>query len=130
MSIALDEFQEAKVRIKAKEERQIAVIKEQVIRDIQPKFGEIEKMKAEALNKLSVDYNANRNLATEQYNAQLVALQGKYESDKKIVAENAEKKKSELLNTTLQAETYEVTKECERAIADIDNLIAKRTEKE
>jgi RecG-like helicase len=49
---------------------------------------------------------------------------------KKEIVENAEKRKNDIFNSTLQAETYEVVKECEKAIIDIDNLIAKRTEKE
>jgi hypothetical protein len=130
MNIALTEFQETKSRIKAKEEREVAIVRERVLREIQPKFNEIEQMKKDALDKLSVDYGANRNLATEQYNAQLVALQQKFESDKRIISENAENKKSEILDATLQAETYMITKDCERAIADIDSLIAKRQEKE
>ena len=130
MNIALTELQEAKARIKAKEEREIAIIREKVLREIQPKYVEIEQMKAEELNTLSNNYNANRNSASQQYNAQLVALQQGFESKKKEVVELAEKRKEDLLTATLQSETYEITKECERVIADIDNLIAKRTEKE
>lgn len=130
MGIALLEFEEAKARIKAKEEREVSLIKERVLRDIQPKYAEIEQMKAEELNSLQNNYNLNRNSATEQYNAQLVALQQGFENKKKEVVELAENKKQELLNATLQSETYEITKECERAIADLNNLIAKRTEKE
>lgn len=129
-SIALLELQEAKARIKAKEEREVAVIKEKVLREIQPKYVEIEQMKNEELNSLSSNYTANRTSATEQYNAQLVALQQDFENKKKEVIELAEKRKKELLDATLQTETYEITKECERAIVDLDNLIAKRTEKE
>jgi hypothetical protein len=130
MSIALKYFENVKAQIKAEEEKQVKDIKERVIREIQPKYAEIEQMKNETLNKLTADYTANRNSATEQYNLQLTALQQKFENDKKVIAENTEKKKAEILNATLQTETYEITKECERAIADIDNLIAKRTEKE
>ena len=130
MSIALKYFENVKAQSKAEEERQVAVTKERVLREIQPKYAEIEKIKAEELNDLQNTYNANRNSATEQYNAQLVALQQNFENRKKEVIENAEKRKVDLLNSTLQAETYEITKECEKAIIDIDNLIAKRAEKE
>ena len=130
MSIALTEFQEAKARLKAREEREVAIIKEKVARDIQPKYAELDKIKAEELNKLTASYNANRNFAMEQYNAQLNSLQEKYEIDKKNVVEVTEKKKNDLLKVTLQNETYAITTECEKAIADLDNLIAKRTEKE
>jgi hypothetical protein len=130
MNIALKHLENAKVQIKAEEERQVSAIKERVLREIQPKYAEIEKMKADELNSLSSNYVNSKNLATEQYNAQLVALQQNFEIKKKEVVEMADKRKQELLTATLQSETYEVTKECERAILDIDNLIAKRTEKE
>ena len=130
MNIVLKYFEDVKAQIKAEEERQVAVTKDRVLREIQPKYAEIEKIKVEELNDLQNTYNTNRNTATEQYNAQLVALQQNFENRKKEVIENAEKRKVDILNSTLQAETYEVTKECEKAIIDIDNLIAKRTEKE
>lgn len=130
MSIALNELQEAKARIKAKEEREVSIIRERVLRDIQPKYAEIEQIKAEELNNLQNNYNASRTSATEQYNAQLVALQQSFENKKKEIIENVEKRKADLLGATLQAETYDITKECEKTIIDLDNLIAKRTEKE
>ena len=130
MNIALKYFEDVKEQIKAEEERQVAITKDRVLREIQPKYAEIEKIKTEELNDLQNTYNTNRNTATEQYNSQLVALQQNFENRKKEVIENAEKRKVDLLNSTLQAETYEITKECEKAIIDIDTLIAKRTEKE
>lgn len=130
MGIALDEFQETKARIKAKEEREVAIIKERVVREIQPKYAEIEQMKAEELNTLSKNYMAKRNSAIEQHNAQLSALQDDFESKKKEVVEGAEKRKQDLLKATLQSETYRITQECGKAIIDLDNLISKRIEKE
>jgi hypothetical protein len=130
MGIAVKYFENVKAQIKAEEERQVATIRERVLRDIQPKYAEIEQIKAEELNTLQHNYNASRTSATEQYNAQLVALQQNFENKKKEIIENVEKRKVDLLNSTLQTETYDITKECEKAIIDIDNLIAKRTEKE
>ena len=130
MNIALKYFEDVKAQIKAEEERQVAITKDRVLREIQPKYAEIEKIKAEELNDLQNNYNTNRNAATEQYNAHLVALQQNFENRKKEVIQNAEKRKTDLLHSTLQAETYEITEECKMAIIDIDKLIAKRTEKE
>lgn len=130
MNIALKYFEVVKAQIKAEEERQVAITKDRVLREIQPKYAEIEKIKVEELNVLQNNYNTNRNAATEQYNSQLVALQQHFENRKKAVIENAEKRKVDLLTATLQSETYKITEECKMAIADIDNLIAKRTEKE
>ena len=116
-------LENAKAQIKAEEERQLAVVRERVIHDVQPKFAEIEKLKNEKLNQLAVDYNSSRSLATEQYNSQLVALQSKFENDRKMVVESSETKKSEILNSLLASETYAITKECDKAIAKLDAQI-------
>ena len=130
MDITIQELEETKVRLKATKEREIALIRENVTRDIQPKLAEIEQMKAEELNKLIVSYNANRNFATEQYNAQLVALQENHETDKKNVIELAEQRKIDLFNSTFNSQVDKIVNECDSTIFDIDNLIKKRTQKE
>lgn len=130
MSIALKHYEAAKANIKAEEQGEIAIIRERVVREIQPKYVEIEKMKNEELDKATSDYSATKNSIAEHYNSQLVALQNKYENDKKQIIELAEKRKAEILNSMLQSETYEITTECEKAIAEIDNLIAKLRSKE
>lgn len=130
MDITLQYFENAKAQIKAEKERRIAIIRENVIREVQPKCVEIEQLKAEEINKLTTDYNTSKSLAVEQYNAHLVALQQKFESDKKSIMELAEKRKSDIIDTTLKAKTYEIAKTFDKAIEDIDILIAKRTKKE
>lgn len=126
----LKHLENARANIIAEKEQKVAMVKERVKIEIQPKFNEIEQMKTAALNKASNDYNANRNLATENYNAQLNALKEKYESDQKAILENTENKKADMLNMAIQTATYEEEKQCARAVADIDNLIAKIKEKE
>lgn len=123
MSYVLKHLENAKAQIKAEEERQITIIKDKVIREIQPKYTELEQSKNEIINKLTEDYSFARKSATDQYNSQLVALQQKFENDKKMVVEAHENKKQEILNSTIATETYEVTKECEKAIAKIDAQI-------
>ena len=130
MDITLQYFENLKAQIKAEEQKQVANIKERVLREIQPKYAEIDQMKAEEINLLTSNYNANRNSANEQYNAQLVALQQDFENKKKEVIQLAQSRKDDLLNSTLQSETYVITKQCGQAIIDINNLIEKRTEKE
>lgn len=122
-NIALRYLETAKVQIKAEEDRQVAIIKERVVREMQPKYAEVEKIKAEELNRLVVDYNAKRNTATEQYNATLSALQSKLDADKTAVIESVEKKKADMLNQVLATETYQITKDCEKAIAKLDAQI-------
>lgn len=116
-------LENAKAQIKSEEDRQIAIIKDRVIREIQPKYAEIENLRNDRLNQLAADYNANRKLITEQYNAQLEAMLHKFEADQKAVAESAESKKSEILNHMLTNETYAIVKEYEKAIAKLDDQI-------
>lgn len=123
-------YEQAKVNIIAEKNQKVAIIKDRILREIQPKYAEIEKFKAEALNQLNLDYNSNRNAYAEDYNSRLVALQNKFENDKKAIVENAENKKTEVLNLAIQTETYEVEKEYTRAVADLDALISKLSKKE
>ena len=126
----LRHYETLRATLIAEKEQKIAVIKEQIKRDIQPKFAELDKLKQEALNKASVEYNNNRNLATEQYNAQLVALKEKFEVEQKAILQTLENKKTEMLNLAIQEATYEEEKQCARAVADIDGLINKIKVKE
>jgi F0F1-type ATP synthase membrane subunit b/b' len=126
--IALKYLENARAQIKAEEERLVAVAKDNVVRNIQPKYQEIEQMKAEAINTLVTDFNTDKNILTEEYNKKMISLQNKFESDKKAVVENAEKKKTEILNSVLATETYAITKECDKAIAKLDAQIAELKE--
>ena len=126
----LRHYETLRATLIAEKEQKIAVIKEQIKRDIQPKFAELDKLKQEALNKASVEYNNNRNLATEQYNAQLVALKEKFEVEQKAILQTLENKKTEMLNLAIQTATYEEEKQCAMAVADIDGLINKIKVKE
>ncbi len=130
MDFIIKHYESAKANILAEKEQKVAVAKEQAKRDVQPKFQEIEQMKSTALQKASADYNSGRNLLTEQYNAQLMALKTQFESEQNAILENAEAKKTEILNVAIQTATYEEEKQCARAITDLDNLIAKIKEKE
>lgn len=130
MDISLQYFERIKADILAEKERQIALIKESVLREIQPKCNEIEQLKAEEINRLTIDYNTKKNLAVEQYNNQLVTLQQNFENDKNKIIELTEKRKTDILDNTLKAKTSEITKTFDKAIEDIDILIAKRTKKE
>lgn len=116
-------LENAKAQIKAEEDRQVEIIRQRVIQENQPKNQEIEQIKAEAINKLTIDYSNNRNAVIEQQNKQLTALQEKFESDKNAVCENAEKKKTEIFNSALANATYEITRDCEKAIAKLDAQI-------
>jgi hypothetical protein len=130
MDVTIQYFENLKAQLKAEEERQVALVKERVLREIQPKYDEIEQMAAEELNNLQNNYIAKKNSATEQYNAQLVALQQGFENKKKEVVAATQKRKEDLLKATLEAQTYEITKQFERGVFDLDNLIKKRIEKE
>lgn len=116
-------LEQAKAQIKAEEQRQVEIIRQQVVQEIAPKNQEIEQLKAEAINTLTVDYSNTRNTIIEQQNKQLAVLQEKFENDKKSVYENAEKKKTEMFNCALASATYEITRDCEKAISKLDAQI-------
>lgn len=130
MEAVLRHLENVKAQLKAEEEMHVAQAKERVLRDIQPKYAEIEQIKAEELNSLQKDYATNRNAITEQYNVQLAVLQQNFDKKNKEIVELAQKRKEELYETTLHKETCLIKKEFEDAIIDIDELIAERTEKE
>lgn len=116
-------LEQAKAQIKAEEERQVQIIKQQVVQEVAPKNQEIEQLKAEAINSLTVEYSNTRNAIIEQQNKQLAVLQEKFENDKNAVCENAEKKKTEMFNSALANATYEITRDCEKAISKLDAQI-------
>lgn len=123
-------LESAKAQIKAQEEREGAIIKERVLNEIQPKFAEIEQIKAEELDLLTKNYNADRKYAAEQYDAQVVALQKNYDIKNEEIIQMAENKKADLLKSTVDAEVRKVVEDCRKAILELDNLIAKRSQKE
>ena len=125
MNIALKHLENARANINAEKEIEVAKVKERVLREIQPKYIEIDNISKEEKQKISNAYAENRALATQEYNAHLVAMQTKFEEDTKCVTDLAEKRKNEILNAELQKATYEITKNC-----DIDNLISKIKDKE
>ena len=130
MEAVLRHLENVKAQLKAEEEMHVAQAKERVLRDIQPKYTEIEQIKAEELNSLQKDYVINRNAIIEQHNVQLAMLQQNFDKKNKEIVELAQNRKEELYQTTLQEETRLVVKKFEDAIIDIDELIAERTEKE
>lgn len=123
-------LEQTKAQIKAEEERRSNEMKERVLLDCQIKNQEIDRITAETVNKAYTEYEAAKALLTEQFNKQLIALEQKYQNDIKAYTENAEAKKAAIFNTALQTAIYPITTECEKVIADLDNLIKKRTNKE
>lgn len=116
-------LEQAKAQIKAEEQREFELAKQAVIREMAPKNQELDQIKVEELNKITANYQNTRSAIIEQHNKQLVALQEKYEAEKSTVAQAIEKKKTELLNTALSNATYEITRDCEKAIAKLENQI-------
>lgn len=123
-------FEQMKVQLKAEEEKELAEIKTQVVCDCQIRNEEIDKITSETIAQCYTDNEAAKNAITEQANKQIIALDQKYQNDVKRFSENAENKKTELFNRALNTATYAVTTKYEKAIADLDNLIAKRKDKE
>jgi hypothetical protein len=113
----------AKAQILAEEKKEIELIKQKVTREIAPKYQELEAIKTEAINKISMEYSKSREALTNNFNAQMTALQNKFESDKKAFIDNTENKKVEIFNVTLNTETYPITSKYDKEIAKLDAQI-------
>ena len=116
-------LENAKKQLLAEKERQIAIVRNRISQEIAPKYNEIDKIKNESLNGLTVNFDASKNALTEQYNNQIIALQKNYEEEKNNVILDSEKKKKEMFSAMLTKETYEIDKKFEKAIAMLDNGI-------
>ena len=116
-------LENAKKQLLAERERQIAIVRNRISQEIAPKYNEIDKIRNESLNGLTVNFDASKNALTEQYNNQIIALQKNYEEEKNNVILDCEKKKKEMFSAMLTKETYEIDKKFEKAIAMLDNGI-------
>lgn len=118
-------LEDAKANIIADKERQVAIIKQQVTSNVSPKFSEIEKLKSESESKLATNYNHDRDLITQDYNAQLISRQKRYEQELALVKSDAEKRKKEIFDTEMATATCGVLEECNNAVNLLDNHIKK-----
>ena len=116
-------LENAKKQLLNEKERQIAIVRNRISQEIAPKYNEIDKIRNESLNGLTVNFDASKNALTEQYNNQIIALQKNYEEEKNNVILDSEKKKKEMFSAMLTKETYEIDKKFEKAIAMLDNGI-------
>ena len=118
-------IQNAIANIKSEEQREISLVKDRVMREkIIPFNQEIDKVKAESIAKLNELFEQEKAKLTGQFNENLVALQKKFESDKQIINETAEKKKADNANAVIATATYEITSRCEKAIAKLNSIEA------
>ena len=110
-------------QVKAEEQRELSALKERIMREkIIPFNQEIDKVKAESISKLNQLFDQEKMALTKQYNDNLVALQKKYDNDKQIINETAEKKKAENANAVIATETYEITNRYDNAIAKLNSI--------
>lgn len=99
--------------IKALEERQVAVIKDKVIREkVAPFNQEIDQARVKAENELLQKLNAN-----------IKALQEQFSKEKQLLLEVGEKKKAEYLNSVMASETYQITSECDKIISKLNSQV-------
>ena len=103
----------AKIQIKAEEEREIALVKDRIMREkIAPFNQEIDQARIKAEAELSTELNS-----------QITALQQDFANKKQALFEAGEKKKAEHLNSIMATETYAITSKADKAIAKIDAQI-------
>lgn len=121
-------LENAKAQIKAEADRECAIVIEKAKREkIIPFNQDIDKDKAETIAKLNQAQMEEKAKITETYNLSLVKLQEKYDGDRKIIVDLAEKKKADNESAVLATETYPITKDCDKAIAKLDAQIAELT---
>ena len=113
-------------QVKDSEQRELLVAKERIMREkIIPFNQEIDKIKAESIDKLSRLFDQEKMTLTKQYNDNLIALQQKFDVDKQIINDTAEKKKTENENAVMATETYEITNRYKKAIAKLNSIEGK-----
>lgn len=99
--------------IKAVEQRQIAAVKERVMRDkIVPFNQEIDQARAKAETELAQTLSKN-----------IAALQEQFALEKKALYDAGEKKKADNLSSVMATETYNITSECQNAIGQLTKQI-------
>lgn len=110
-------------QVKAEEQKELSLVRDRVMREkIIPFNQEIDKVKAESISKLNQLFDQEKMVLTKQYNDNLVALQKKYDNDKQIINETAEKKKAENANAVIATETYEIANRYDNAIAKLNSI--------
>ena len=123
-------FEQMKAQLKAEEEKELAEIKDQVTCDCQIRNEEIDKITSQTIAQCYTDNETAKSVVLEHANRQITALDQKYQSDVKKYTEDAENKKKEIFTRALNTASLATTTKYEKAIADIDNLILKRKDKE
>jgi hypothetical protein len=109
--------------IKAEEQREVAVVKDKVTREkIVPFNQEIDRKKQESIELLNKWFDEQKSIETGAFNDRLAKLQAKYNEDKNIIEDTAEKKKLDNANAVLATATYEITTKCEKYIAKLNSM--------
>ena len=99
--------------LKALEQRQVAVIKDKVMREkIAPFNQELDQLRAKAESEKA-----------QELAEKIAQLQQKFAEEKKALVEAGERKKQDNLTAVMATETYDITTECEKAIAKLNNMI-------
>ena len=110
-------------QIKAEQEREISTIRDKVTREkIVPFNQEIDRDKSQSIAMLDKWLSDQKMALTGTYNESLAKLQAKYNEDKKIVEETAEKKKIENANAVIETAIYEIKSKCEETIAKLNAI--------
>lgn len=103
----------AKLQIQAETEREIALVKDRIMREkIAPFNQELDQARIKAEAELS-----------QELNTKITALQQEFAKKKQGLFDAGEKKKAEYLNSIMATETYAITGKADKAIAKIDAQI-------
>ena len=109
--------------IKAEEQREVAVVKDKVTREkIVPFNQEIDRKKQESIELLNKWFDEQKSIETGAFNDRLAKLQAKYNEDKQIIEQTAEKKKTDNANAVIETAIYEIKSKCEKYIAKLNSI--------
>lgn len=112
-TLIVQSYEKQIAEIKALEQRQVALIKERVMRDkIAPFNQEIDQARVKAEAELA-----------KKLQADIVALQEQFAKEKQALYEAGETKKADNLSAIMSAETYAITAECQSAIGKLTKQI-------
>jgi hypothetical protein len=110
-------------QINADCEKELVGVREKAFREkINPFNQEIERSKVESIQKLNSWLVSEREKLTAIYNKSCQDLQAKYDNDKKIIEETAEKRKDENAKAVLATECYAITSKRDKAIAKLNSI--------
>lgn len=105
-------------QILAEKEKLAKQVTERITREVvMPHNAEVDKLRDNAIAEL-----------TQKLNAEIAALQEKFNKEKQVIIEASEKNKSNFASTAISTEVYNVTSTCDKVVEELNAQIEKLKE--